>query len=227
MKTAARPNSRPLILALALLSLLTGALAMATEEPQYAVVASNDNYEVRRYEPYIVAEVDIVAESERQAGNRAFRILAGYIFGDNRSRQRMEMTAPVETSAADASEKMAMTAPVETTAGANGYVYAFIMERKYTLDTLPEPLDPRIRIREKPARYVAALRFSGTADARRYQKHREKLEAALDRDGMRRRGDVVLARYDAPYKPPFLRRNEVLIDVDWRPTAERSTRGSP
>ena len=193
----------------------TGAPAMATEEPRYEVVASNDTYEVRRYEPYIVAEVDIVAESERDAGNRAFRILAGYIFGDNKPQQRMAMTAPVETTAADTGEKMAMTAPVETTAGESGYVYAFIRERKYTLETLPEPLDPRIRIREKPARYVAALRFSGFANARRYAKHREQLRTALDLDRMPRRGEFVLARYDAPFTPPFMRRNEVLVDVDW------------
>lgn len=219
MKAAARPNLRSLTLAFA--CLLMGASVMATEEPHYDVVVSNDTYEIRRYDPYIVAEVDIVAASEREAGNRAFRILAGYIFGDNRSRQRMEMTAPVETTAGDTGEKMAMTVPVETTAGANGFVYGFVMERKYTLDTLPEPLDPRIRIREKPARYVAALRFSGIANARRYEKHRRQLETALDLDRMRRRGEFMLARYNAPFTPPFMRRNEVLIDVDWRATADR------
>ena len=236
MMTIGHRNDLPRVLVTILL--LTGAPAMATEEPQYEVVASNDTYEVRRYEPYIVAEVDIVAESERKAGNRAFRILAGYIFGDNKAQQRMAMTAPVETTAADtgarmtmaesvettandAGEKAAITDPVETTAEANAFVYAFIMERKYTLDTLPEPLDPRIRIRAKPARYVAALRFSGVASARRYEKYREKLRVALDRDRMRRRGEFVLARYDAPFTPPFMRRNEVLINLDWRPTADR------
>ncbi len=218
---AARTKPFTLTLVLAVACLLTGAPAMATEEPHYDVVASNDTYEIRRYEPYIVAEVDIVAESEREAGNRAFRILAGYIFGDNRSGQRMEMTAPVETTAGGTGEKMAMTAPVEATAAADGYTYAFVMERKYSLDTLPEPLDPRIRIREKPARYVAALRFSGFANARRYEKHRRQLETALDLDRMRRRGEFTLARYDAPFTPPFMRRNEVLINVDWRPTADR------
>ena len=115
-----------------------------------------------------------------------------------------------------------MTAPVETIARPDAYVYAFIMERKYTLDTLPEPLDPRIRIREKPARYVAALRFSGFANARRYEKHRERLQMALDLDRMPRRGEFVLARYDAPFTPPFMRRNEVLIDVDWSLRGEQA-----
>ena len=188
---------------------------MATEEPEYEVVSSNDTYEVRRYEPYIVAEVDIVAESERKAGDRAFRILAAYIFGENRSSERMAMTAPVETSWVNAGEKMAMTAPVSTTFAGGAYVYAFVMEQKYTLDTLPKPLDPRIRIREKPARHVAALRFSGIASGRRYEEHRAMLEAALDRDRVPRRGGFFLARYDAPFTLPFVRRNEVLVDVGW------------
>ena len=215
MQAAARLNPGILAQALALACLLTGAPVIATEKPHYDVVASNDIYEIRRYDPYIVAEVDIVADSERQAGDRAFRILAGYIFGDNRPRQRMAMTAPVETTATNSGEEMAMTAPVKTTTAADGYTYAFVMERKFTLDTLPEPLDPRIRIREKPARYVAALRFSGLPNAQRYEEHREQLETALDIDRMHRRGEFVLARYNAPFTPPFMRRNEVLVDVDW------------
>lgn len=195
-----------------ILALTMSGAAVALEEPDYAVVDVRDAYEIRRYEPYIVAEVDIDAASERSAGNSGFRILAGYIFGDNQAQTKMAMTAPVES---QKNVKMKMTAPVESVKDGDQYTYAFVMERKYTLDTLPEPVDPRIRIREKPARYVAALRYSGSWSEKKYAKVRAELESALETDGVEKAGDYILARYNSPFAPPFMRRNEVLVDVDW------------
>ncbi|MEM9404203.1 MAG: heme-binding protein, partial [Pseudomonadota bacterium] len=137
---------------------------MATEEPAYEVLSATDDYEIRRYEPYIVAETDVEGPY-KDAGNQAFGILAGYIFGKNRQSEKMAMTAPVESRQADDGVKMAMTAPVTSRpsdAAPGLFTYGFVMERKYTLDTLPEPIDPRIRIREVPAKIVAVHRFSGS-----------------------------------------------------------------
>jgi hypothetical protein len=116
---------------------------MAIEEPAYEVLLETRYYEVRRYQPYIVAEVDVDDDFKR-AGNSAFRVLAGYIFGDNEPQQKMEMTAPVESREG---VRMNMTAPVTSQAGtgAGRYTYAFVMERKYTMDTLPEPTARRTR----------------------------------------------------------------------------------
>lgn len=200
---------------LSLLLLTLSGEAMALEEPVFSVVRKTETYEIRRYEPYIVAEVDIDAPSERKAGGQGFRILAGYIFGDNRQQVKMEMTAPVESSRSSTGIRMKMTAPVETSSGADGFTYAFVMERKYTLDTLPEPLDPRIRIREKPGRYVAALNFSGRWSEKNYERHKAELDAALASDGVSLTGEFTLARYNSPFAPPFMRRNEVLVDVAW------------
>ncbi len=207
-------------LAAFLIALSLSGAAMALEEPEYTVVEANDVYEIRRYEPYIVAEVDIDAASERSAGNSAFRILAGYIFGDNTEQAKMAMTAPVESTKRGV--RMNMTAPVEATAAEGIYTYAFVMERKYTLETLPVPIDERIRIREKPARFVAALRYSGSWSEKKYQKIRAELDAALAADGVSKVSDFTLARYNSPFAPPFMRRNEILVDVDWSVASART-----
>lgn len=204
-----------LLPAIGLAATCWGGAALALEEPAYTVVATTATYEVRRYEPYIVAEVDVSATSEKRAGGEAFRILAGYIFGDNREQLKMAMTAPVETTAEDTSTRMKMTAPVATTGSGGAYTYAFVMEQKYTLDTLPEPIDPRIRIRTKPERYVAALRYSGSWSDTNYERHRVELEDALHADGVDVLSPYTLARYNSPFALPMFRRNEVLADVRW------------
>jgi hypothetical protein len=197
----------------ALAGLLFGGHALAIEEPEYTVVDVTNAYEIRRYAPYLVAEVDVAAASEKSAGGQAFRILAGYIFGDNQPQTKMAMTAPVEMTESNGGQKMQMTAPVESY-GSNGtYTYAFVMERKYSLDTLPQPNDSRIRIREKPERLVAALRYSGRWSEDNYERHRTELAAALAADGIDAIGPYTLARYNSPFALPWFRRNEVLVEV--------------
>ena len=205
------PRSSLLWLTLAILA-VSGGDALAIEKPDYSVVAERDAYEIRRYEPYIVAEVEVSATSGRRAGNKAFGILAGYIFGDNVAKTRMAMTAPVESTH---SEQMSMTAPVETTADGDTYIYAFVMERKYTLETLPEPINPDIRIRVRPGRYVAALRYSGSWSDANYLRHETELEQALAADAVAITGPFTSARYNSPFALPMIRRNEVLVEVDW------------
>ena len=196
--------------------ILTGANAMAIEEPQYEVLSSTDDYEVRRYDAYIVAETDVEG-TYKSTGNQAFRILAGYIFGDNQASEKMAMTAPVESRPAEQSVKMNMTAPVSSSSAdgeAGTYTYSFVMERKYSLDTLPVPNDPRVRIRVVPQRTVAVHRYSGSWSESNYAKHERRLLDALAGDGISTRGTPVSARYNAPFTPWFMRRNEVMIEID-------------
>ena len=197
-------------------TLLLAGVAMAYEEPQYEVLASTEHYEIRRYAPYIVAEVDVDGDL-RSSGNEAFRILAGYIFGNNAPGARMNMTAPVESSR-DGGVKMRMTVPVESDAPATEraqYTYAFVMERRYTLDTLPAPLDERIRIREKPSRVMAAHAYSGTWSEDRYRRQENRLFDALAADRIAVLSDPLFARYNGPFTPWFMRRNEILVEVQW------------
>ena len=204
-----------LVLSLAALT-LTGANAMAIEEPRYEVLASTDDYEVRRYDSYIIAETDVEG-SYKTSGNKAFRILAGYIFGDNQASEKMAMTAPVGSRPADDSVKMNMTAPVASAPSqdaADFYTYSFVMEIKYSLETLPVPNDPRVRLRVVPERTVAVHRYSGSWSETNYLKHERVLLDALADDGVSTRGAPVSARYNAPFTPWFMRRNEVMIEIE-------------
>jgi hypothetical protein len=198
----------------AFLIFLIPVVTMAIEEPDYKVVGEYDDFELRLYAPYIIAEVDVQGDFD-QSGNSAFRILAGYIFGDNSTSEKMAMTAPVESTRAEKGEKMAMTAPVTATAASadDRTTYAFVMERKYTLQTLPVPNDDRIRIRSMPERTMAVHRYSGRWTEDKYLKNEEVLRSALAAQGIQTVGDPVFARYNSPFSLPFLRRNEVMIEI--------------
>ena len=151
-------------------------------------------------------------------GEAAFRQLAGYIFGDNEPQEKMAMTAPVESRETQRGERMKMTAPVLSESRADQgdvYTYAFVMERKYTLDTLPKPLNSDIRIVQRPSRIVAAHRYSGRWTEDNYREHEKRLLDALAADGVEIVGKPLLARYDAPFTPWFLRRNEIQVEVAW------------
>ena len=180
----------------------------AIEEPDYEVVRTFDNLELRRYAPYVVAEVVLDATAE-DAGNQAFPILAGYIFGKNKGEKKFAMTAPVTQSAAPM--KMDMTAPVTQAAVAGGMRVQFVLPKGVTLESAPEPLDPRVQLRLVPASQWAAIRYSGTWSQANYDEHLALLKAALDKAGVATQGEPVLARYNAPFTPWFLRRNEIWL----------------
>ena len=196
----------------ALLFLALPAISMALEEPDYRVVSQFGEFELRHYPAYIVAEVDVQGDFD-DAGNQAFRILAGYIFGDNSAAEKMAMTAPVASSRETSGEKMAMTAPVTTTGDQDRTTFAFVMEKKYTLESLPVPNDDRVRIRVMPERTMAVRRYSGRWTEDKYRQNQATLRAALEAEGIQTIGDPVLARYNSPFSLPFLRRNEVMIEV--------------
>jgi hypothetical protein len=180
--------------------LATGNQVMAIEEPAFEVLRATGDYEIRRYEPFIVAEVDIDGDVGN-AGSRAFRILADYIFGNNARQEKMQMTAPVVSTPETGDRDM--------------FTYAFVMEARFSIETLPPPVDPRIRIVRKPARVIAAREYSGRWSEENYRRHEVALISALTIDGLRPSGKPTLARYDSPFKPWFMRRNEVLVELDW------------
>lgn len=189
---------------------------MAAEEPQYDVLRSTDDYEIRRYSPYVVAETDVEG-TFRAAGGKAFNILAAYIFGKNSASKKMAMTVPVESRPVGNTSRMEMTAPAGSGSGADDerrYTYSFVMESKYTLESLPKPTDARIRLRERPERTVAVHRFRGTWSHDNFARHERILLHALARDGITTLGAPLSARYNAPFMPSFLRRNEVMAVVD-------------
>jgi hypothetical protein len=188
--------------------------AMAIEIPEYRVVEQADAYELREYSAYLIAETE-VESGFMNAGNIAFGRLFRYISGANASRTEISMTAPVEQSTQGRGEKIAMTAPVEQ-ASVNGvYRVGFVVPRKYTRETVPQPVDPRVSIREVPPRSVAVWRYSGRWTEENFREHERDLRALLARKGLQAvPGDsAIIARYDAPFMPWFMRRNEVLIPL--------------
>lgn len=194
-----------------LLLLLTGATtAMATEEAPYTVLKSDDIFELREYPPQILAEIIVDGDLE-EAGNKAFRPLFRYISGDNRSRSTIAMTAPV--SQEQQGEKISMTAPVSQQAAEGKWAVSFMMPASYTMETLPVPDDPKITLRQVPARRVAAVRYSGFWSEEKYLLNKEKLEAWIQKNRFTVGGEPVWARYNPPFTLWFLRRNEILIPI--------------
>ena len=194
---------------------------MSVEEASYAVVAQDGRFELRDYAPHVVAET-VVAGDFEQAGNRAFSALFRYISGDNRSRSKLAMTAPVSQTSRggragaggrDDGEKIAMTAPVAQQAAGDRWAVSFTMPAAYSLATLPQPSDPRVVLRQVPARRMAAVHYSGRWSEKSYLRHKAELEAWVAERGLRPAGDVLWARYDPPFAPWFMRRNEILVEV--------------
>jgi SOUL heme-binding protein len=194
----------------AVLLLLAGEAAMAIEEPRYTVTQSYGDIELRDYSPYLVAETVVEGDFDA-AGNEGFRRLFRYIAGDNRASAEISMTAPVAQQ--PVREKIAMTVPVAQVPEATGHRVSFVVPSKYSIATAPKPLDPRVQVREIAAQRVAVVRFSGFWTDRRYREEKARLLAFLAERGLAAGGEPQVARYNAPYVPPFLRRNEILIPL--------------
>jgi hypothetical protein len=181
------------------------------EKAKYKVTVKEGKFEVRQYSPQIVAET-IVDADFNDAGNMAFRRLFDYISGNNRKRESISMTAPVNQKSR--SEKISMTAPVNQYQSEGRFIVSFVMPSKYTLESLPEPQDSNVALREVPSCTLAAVRYSGTWSKKRYDAQKELLEEFIRNKDLRINGEAVFARYDPPFQLSFLRRNEVLIPVE-------------
>lgn len=179
-----------------------------TEQQPYTVVRRCDAYELRRYPGSVIAEVTVDGTFE-EAGNRAFRPLVEYIGGRNTAQQSMAMTAPVVQE-----QRLAMTAPVVQAADGEGrYSVAFVLPASVDLASAPTPTDPRVHVRAMPSSLTAVSRYSGRWSQSAYERHLEALRLALEADGLVVVGEPRFARFDPPFKPWFMRRNEVHLDV--------------
>ena len=203
-------QSAALVLLNLLLLVFGGIEAMATEEVKFRVLESSGDFELRQYESSIVAETT-VEDDFHEVGNEGFRRLFDYISGKNRKKQSIPMTAPVSQEAS--SEKIPMTAPVNQEKVGEAWRITFLMPSSLTMETLPEPLDPRVKLMKIPGRLKAALSYSGTWSRERYKGKEQRLKELIRQRGLKIEGEPVFARYNPPFMPWFLRRNEVLIPV--------------
>ncbi len=182
------------------------------QSANYEVVEKNSIYEIRHYEPYLVAQTNIKTADFRDGGNQAFNILAGYIFGGNTSQSKIAMTSPVLDEVQ--SEKIAMTSPVlENLSNGGDRTFSFILPSQYTLETLPTPNDNRVIIKEIASKKVAVISFSGLWNQKRFDVQLEKLRTALKEKNISFSPDYTRASYDPPLVPWFLRTNEIHIEL--------------
>lgn len=188
-----------------------GYLSSNVEQAEYSIVKKADGYEVREYAPHIEAQTTVEGSYD-EALNTGFRIIAGYIFGGNIKKESIAMTAPVREQK-QSSEKIAMTAPVVASAEGGSRVIAFVMPRSYSLSTLPTPNDPRVKLVEVPAKKIAVLRFSWFRNSDRIKKMEERLLSELSRDSIEILGTPSYAGYNAPWTPPWMSRNEVMVEI--------------
>ena len=189
---------------------------MATEEPKFEILTKDGDFELRRYAPMIVAET-LVSGSQDEASNRGFRIIAGYIFGDNKSvhaaAEKIAMTAPVLLEKQDAGKKIDMTAPVTMDKIGDRWRVHFVMPAQYKIADLPTPNNPAILLRKISASKYAVLRFSGFAGEEKVAAKTKELTDWVIARGHAAINAPQLARYDPPWTLPFMRRNEILVEI--------------
>lgn len=196
------------------LSLFAG-IAMAIEEPEYAIIEQSKPFELRAYKPKIVAEVQVTGSMDEASG-KGFKLLANYIFGNNTARtggnEKIAMTAPVGME--PESEKISMTAPVSMEQSGGQWRVSFVMPSQYTMETLPRPNNQAVTLREIPETNYAVIRFSGLAGEDKIARKTAELIAWMEKKGLKPTGQPELARYNPPWTLPFLRRNEVMVTYE-------------
>lgn len=187
-----------------------------TPEPDYDVRASDDDQsiEVRHYKPMLIARTQVTTDDYKKASEVGFRRLADYIFGSNKSSQNIGMTAPVFQQEERGGEQIGMTAPVlQQESGEGVWTTSFVMPERYTLESIPEPVDERIVLENVPEREVAVISFRGMRNPQRFEQNAAKLEQWLNQSAWQRAGEPRYAGYDPPFTLPMMRRNEILIEV--------------
>ncbi|MGC9417523.1 MAG: SOUL family heme-binding protein [Rhodovulum sp.] len=185
-------------------------LTRSVETPDYTLDLSDDAFELRRYPALVVASVTRAGARDK-AVRAAFSPLANYIFAKERGGEKIAMTAPVTQAAPDG--KIAMTAPVTQQPAKQGWTVSFIMPASFALDDLPAPAGD-VRLAEIPPRHMAALRFSGRWTDANFERATDALIAWVEARGLNPVGPVEYAYYNDPFTPPFLRRNEVMVEVE-------------
>lgn len=183
---------------------------MAIEEPKFNLALKDGAFELRDYAATVVAEVTVTGTQD-EASRHGFSLLAGYIFGGNTTRQKIAMTAPVTK--IPKGQTIAMTAPVTQIGAAGEWLVRFTMPARYRLEDLPLPRGTDVTLRALPPARLAVLRFSGLAGEAKVAGATARLLVWMAAHGLVRAGPAQMSRYNPPWTPWFLRRNEVMIPI--------------
>ena len=199
------------IIALILIvGVLAGPVMSDVEKPDYKVIQSEQNIEIRQYEPMIIAEVEVDGKREDAIGD-GFRLLADYIFGNNTVQQVISMTAPVQQKE---NQKIAMTAPVQQQSTGKSWRMSFVMPSKYSMDSLPVPNNNRVRLKKILTKKFVVIEFSGTNSNENVTEHENQLMNYIEANQIKINDSPKYAFYNPPWSLPFLRRNEVMIEIN-------------
>jgi effector-binding domain-containing protein len=190
--------------------LLAGPVMNNVEKPDYKVIQTEQNIEIRQYEPMIIAEVEVDGKRE-DAIREGFRLIADYIFGNNTVQRDISMTAPVQQ---QESQKIAMTAPVQQQSTGRSWQISFVMPSKYSMETLPEPKNDRVRLKEIMTKKFVVIKFSGTNSNENVTEHENQLMNYIEANQIKIIDSPKYAFYNAPWTLPFMRRNEVMIEIN-------------
>ncbi|QWE21141.1 heme-binding protein [Polynucleobacter sp. AP-Kolm-20A-A1] len=186
---------------------------MATEEPKYSILEKEPPFEIRSYAPVIVAEVQVDGDLD-EASSQGFRLIAAYIFGQNQVNRKIAMTAPVMVEdQVPKSAKIAMTAPVGIESNAGKWTVSFVMPAEYSMETIPKPINPQVQLRQMPALKKAVISFSGFYNSQKVAEKTLELEQWMGVRNLSAAGAPNFARYNPPWTLPFMRRNEVMINL--------------
>ncbi len=197
--------------------------AMATEEPSYKVLVTENSFEIRQYAPMLIAETLVEGDMD-EASSKGFRLIADFIFGNNQVsdsqlKSKIAMTAPV--TAEPQSSKIAMTAPVTlepssaamTMQTATQWRISFVMPSQYTMDTIPKPKNNAVRLKEIPGKYFAVHTYSGFNNLARVQSKTDEAVAWAGKRSLKMIGTPQISRYDPPWTLPMFRRNEIMVEI--------------
>ncbi len=190
--------------------LLAGPVMSNVEKPDYKVIQTERNIEIRQYEPMIIAEVEVDGKRE-DAIREGFRLIADYIFGNNTVKRDIAMTAPVQQ---QESQKIAMTAPVQQQSTGRSWQISFVMPSKYSMETLPEPKNDRVRLKGIMTKKFVVIKFSGTNSNENVTEHENQLMNYIEANQIKIIDSPKYAFYNAPWTLPFMRRNEVMIEIN-------------
>jgi hypothetical protein len=193
-----------------LTAILWGPIVSNVEQAKYDVVESHGKIEIRDYAPMIVAEVSVPGDRETAISD-GFRKIADYIFGSNVPSRKVAMTAPVTQKQG---ERIAMTAPVTQQGGEKYWQVRFVMPSSHTMESLPKPNSPDVVLREVGGKRFAVIRFSGRAKTKSLEERTKDLQAFIENKQLQAISEPTYAFFNPPWTLPFLRRNEVMIEIE-------------
>lgn len=182
--------------------------AYKAPEPSYSLLKKEGSIEIRRYSSLIIAQVNVKGE-RKSAIQTGFKILANYIFGNNGTHQKIGMTAPVMQ------ESLHQYTQIDNPSKAkDAWAIRFVIPSLYSIDTLPKPTNEAIEIVRVPNKKYAVIRFRGSSQRSNLDEHEAILHAYLAKHHLKVIGETIYAFYNPPWILPFLRRNEIMLEIE-------------